>query len=518
MLFWGLFLLFLGSSLLIQPIGDDWAFLRFFKEAEAWNVEPRLWKHDCILMPRIGHYWRPIEDIVYSYQQRYHPAWFPYLNHILTVSMCFGSIYLMSVIAAGFGFDRKKCLCVFSLCAFFPTNMGTLFSCDGFTQASALFWGVLSACGYLSGCRTGKAIWIAGGFLACFSKETGVLFFVAGPLLHVLRRAYGDKETNLFKLISWSNVGIVAKSAIPIVLFVAVYALNSSMLATWMGKTDETPAIAPAAEAPPPPESGSDSFVGYLAKSHSDHKLSPATFVKNVYILYAAPWFPVDTSSVYYRNWTVLGVSAILSLSGPLLFFMLYKRLKPADRTLFWGLVCIAFLVSLSSLVTRAGEMSSITSNAFLAFALVPLLHANETSLHRSGLACLFVLSTLFTDAHKYSLAYSGGMTAMKMAREIRENTLGNPSRVLLISRDEKELDRAGGAFNSSPYHAFGHGAAAIREYGYEHPGKLDELLIPMGEFSEERVESIVEGNIGCYDCIWIVKDDVVTVINGRGE
>lgn len=508
------FVLFMIAALHIQPIDDDWFFARYFENSSNWGITPYVWLNDFRLLPR--DYWRPIEDIIYSFQQKYHPSWFPYFNHILTICLCFGTGIIVMKIAKRFGFNKGKVLIIISLCMFFPTNMGTLFSCDGFAQSSVLFWGLLCTYSYVTSWRYKKLFWLITGILACFSKETGVIFFVVGPILKILLDSYYKKENNFSHIFNWRNVKKETITIIPILLYVSIYVICISQQRLYAdSKMKASVEQVSLAKNILKTTENDNNFIGNMTSSQKSHKLTPTTFIKNVFILYFASIYPIDTSAVYYKNWATLGFSALLSLSGLILLLVLYRSLEQDKRILIWGFVFILLVVSLPSLITRAGELSPITSNTFLMLIFVVLIMCNSIKRREKTLLCIFFLSSFLTDVHKYSLAFEGGATGRKMANEIVEKTKRIPLKVLVISRDESHLDKAGAAFCRSPFKAFYGGLAAVRAYDYKAPLKIDKIMVPIDGFKPIIIDSIIETNKNKgYDCIWISENDKVNVLN----
>lgn len=485
-------------SLLVLPIGDDWMFLNYFDNAENWGVHKTSWLYDCIFLPR--GMWRVWEDILWKAET--HLPWiYPYPHHILTVLLFFGAGYVIIKITQKLGFNDVRSIAVITIGMIMTNNMGSLFSVDSFAHVMGIFFGLLSAYCYISGTKYKYLLWLFFGIIGAFSKETGFVFFLCGPLLSLVK-LYGEGYNDNW--LSKHNIKPLLIGCLPIITYLIVYYTFTSIKASQHIAVVTHQVIN---------DESAKSVGDLLTSSQQSYSLTPVTLVKNIFILYVAGIFPVDTSAIYYSQWILLGISALLSLSGIFLFANIVKCQDFKDKRL-WILAMLVFVISSPSLITRAGEISPFASNTMLILLFAYMVNNIKwTNVNRSLLA-IYIIMALATDMHKYILAYKGGHIGQSMAKEIVAKTKANPQKVLWIGPDETSLKKAGVAFNDDPYCAFSNGKAAIAEYGYVKPEKLDNIVVPLKEWNEQIKDSIIQENKDKYNCIWITERDKVEVIN----
>ncbi len=501
-----LYVFMLGLSLMIQPSGDDWLFLRYFPLNADWHVGSYNWLFNNILLPR--EFWRPWEDLL-GFGEAHFPSLFPYFNHFFIITLHFASgIFLLKIMKH---LNIKENVAFYTTLFYLmaTTAMGVAFSVDSTAQALATFFGVLSINIYLSSFRFKYLLWGLIGFIACFSKESGFVFFLIAPLVKLLmeirvQRLYTIKQINMKRFIK-----SILIASIPLLFYLGVY-LSLTIIHNHVDPTVQ-PAVSQMIQ--------KDNFdleettIGLMTSSQMSYKLTATTFVKNVFILYAAAIFPIDTSSIYYNNWWLLMFTLLLSFISLLIFIRVLHSKKIQLLQLF---VCLLLILVASSpfLITRAGEMSPHQVNLFMALLLAILFETYELKKIDYILLFLFVVSTLITDSHKYSLAFTRGNMGKAMAKEVKKKSIPNPNKVLWIGPNESSLDRAGGAFNSNPYHSFGQGNAVIREYGYQFPKHLDKIRLQSPVYDQNKIDDIIESKKEEYDCIWITHQNIVEVIN----
>ncbi len=504
-----LFLLVLALSMFIEPTYDDWAFLKYFTHPENWRIASYHWLYDSILLPR--NFWRPWEDMLLMGETKL-PFLYPYLNHFIIVSLHFGAGWILAKILRQFEFKKNV---VFGSILFYliaTTSMGGMLSVDSITQVLATFFGILSVYFYLSTIRHKYILWLITGFIACWSKESGFVFFVAAPLMRLL---LGIRRENLLhiKQIPFGKLSrLILIASVPMFIYLAIYFIGIRTQQDYVASQKSSHSIVQV-DKHVQPNPSSKITLDEIARSQTGYKATPMILVKNVFILYVAGLFPVDTSSIYYKNWLLLSLSFVLSLSAVLLLLRIIRK------NIRWlqVLVCVLliFVVSVPSLITRSGEISPHQVNLFIALLLAVLFESYRLRKLDYLLLASFFLSTLMSDIHKYSLAYEGGMAGKMMGREVKQKSVPNPEKVLWIGATENVLIRAGAAFNNSPYYAFGRGAAAIREYNYSYPKHLDWIELPLARFNKQVIDSIVVANRNTYNCIWVTYGDNVQVING---
>lgn len=491
-----LFVLFMTASMFVLPIDDDWFFLRYFPSATDWSANPYRWLGGNTLLPR--DYWRPIEDM-FLFALARHPQGFPYVNHALTVACCFAAALTAWRIALRAGAARWTSLAIIATMTVAATSMGAMLSIDSLTHVSATLTGLLSMWAYISlRGRTRTALWLIFGVAAMFCKESGVVYLLAGVLLGAITN---PADTTLMKrLAAHRNTALTA-----IIVsggYCAVY--------FWLHALNAAPESALCAGG----SADSPTLASQLLTSQQSHHLTPATFIKNIFIIFAGAIWPVDTTAIYYPSMTSLAVTGLAGLGGPLLVAGAWHRADRERRHKTLLLLALTAAIGLPTLITRAGEISPFPTNLMLGVTLSVL--AGKDTLHGlipRVLATAFLTATFITDGHKLAVAIAGGRQAQLMAREIVAKSPTAPENVLWVGVDESAGDRAGAAFNLSPFRGFGRGAAAIREYDYRYPKRLTKKLVEAGPHARETADSIAHVSASEYDCVWLTIGTEVTVL-----
>jgi hypothetical protein len=503
-----LYIFMLALSLMIQPSADDWYFLRYFSSASNWHVSSYHWLYNNILLPR--NFWRPWEDFI-LFGETYFPYVYPYLNHFLIVTLHFASgIFLLKIMKQ---LKIKEKLAFYATLFYLmaTTAMGGAFSVDSITQVLATFFGILSVYFYLSSFRFKYVLWVLIGFMACFSKESGFVFFIIAPLIKLLTEVRANKLQTIQQIDRRAFFKAVIIASIPMFLYLGVYFSLTTAQRNYtkaLKKDNVVSQIDQKRNA-----DYSKTTFELMTSSQKGYKLSSTIFVKNVFILYIASVFPIDTSSIYYSNWWLLILSFALSFTA---LFILVRLLRHKKIQWLQLAVCVllVLIASSPSLITRAGEISPHQVNLFMALLFTVLFETYKLRKWDNVFLLLFVVSTLITDSHKYVMAFNGGNVGRAMAKEVKRKSIANPDKVLWIGPDEYLSDRAGAAFNKSPYNSFFQGNAVIREYGYIYPKVLNKIILPSPVYDRNIIDSIIQSKIGEYDCIWITHQNIVEVIN----
>lgn len=282
----------MAAVMFLQPIYDDWFFLRYFASATDWGINEYSWLNDNILLKR--DYWRPIEDIIMFAEARYAPWLFPYLQHFLIVSLAFGSGWSARCLGVKAGVSPKLMTIIAGVGMLAATNMGSLTSVDSLTQVSAAFWGLLSLRIIISKQKGRFILWILAVALACLSKESGFVFALGGSLY-----LWSVNKTTLFSQL---------KSPSFLLYFLVGIALTVTYLSLYYCMSLGHPVTSV------PSDHILTEGGTYLNieldqawdKSEQSHLLTPITFVKNLAILYGLGLYPIAVSGIYYSNYLIL--------------------------------------------------------------------------------------------------------------------------------------------------------------------------------------------------------------------
>jgi len=489
----------LAAVSLLRPIDDDWFFLRYFPEAGQWGVNTYSWLGDCILLMR--DYWRPLEDLTMTALASHAPWLFPGLQHTLIVAMAFGAGRLAWSLGVAAGAGRRAMGVTMMAGMLAATGLGALTSVDSLTQVSAAFWGMLSIKVFAGKMRWRWLLWVACCIPACLSKESGFVFVACGPLFHWIT---GDNP--LTRRAVARALPSMAAAAVIITAYLGTYVAMKQAHPVNSVPSANIVRIEPASPVP-------QADAAQWDRSTGSHRLTPVTFVKNLGILYGLGLCPVAVSGVYYREWGIVALTLCMAWCGPALLWRMWRRRRRQGRRTALTIAALGVFVSLPSLLTRAGEISPFTSNLFFIMAagiLVTGFRPRRTDLTLIG---LFLTCTLITDSYKYSLALRGGNYGVEMGSRAAALTPADATRVAWVGVDENSRDRAGAAFNRSPYRGFGQGSAALRAMGYPRGLTLKRFYIADCEGAEKRAEELALALAPEFDCVWLSSGASVRVI-----
>lgn len=494
--FFIVYIVVLGCSMFIEPREDDWLFLNYFDNHANWGAG-YTWLNDNMLLAR--NFWRPIEDMLLL-SETYVPAVYPYFNHFLIVTCYFliawltYSLMLRIRIRDGVAF-------VFSLLFLvLATNMGSLLSVDSITMVLSVLFGMLYVRVYISRSAYRKLLLVVWGVLCCLSKENGFVFLILAPVYRWLIYLV-DNNIRTMKELPWNKiVRELLLCSIPVVVYLGLWYYQHEL---YLMERESMGIVKKAVD--------SNMSLDDLFKTSQSYELTPVIFIKNIAILYVLGIYPLDTSAIYYGNWIVLSVNAVLSIAGLYLLFKALRGIKGHGLTVF-VLVCMIVIASAPSLITRAGEISGLPSNVFIIVLFAFIYNRIQVDEKIKTALLLFIVATFITDVHKYSLAYEGGRIVKEMSETIKRQSVESPENVLWIGTTVGK-ERAGAAFGKDPYKGIASGKAFIRAYGYKYPKYLKGVRLPYEGF-EEKVDSILTAEKDKYDCIWITKDDEVRVVN----
>lgn len=489
----------LAAVSLLQPMDDDWFFLRYFPQAGQWGVNTYSWLGDCMLLMR--DYWRPLEDLTMTALAMYAPWLFPGLQHTLIVAMAFGAGRLAWALGVAAGAGRCAMGVTMMAGMIAATGLGALTSVDSLTQVSAAFWGMLSIRVFTGRMRWRLPLWVVCCIAACLSKESGFVYVACGPMF---RWITGDAPLTRKAVVR--SLPSMAAAAVIIAGYLGTYVVMKQVHPVNSVPSANIVRIE-SAEAVPVTD------TAQWDRSTGSHRLTPVTLVKNLGILYGLGGCPVAVSGVYYREWGIVALTLCLAWSGPALLWRMWRRRGRQGQRRATALAAIGVFASLPSLLTRAGEISPFTSNLFFIMAagiLATGFRPRRTDLTLIG---LFLTCTLITDSYKYALALRGGNYGIEMGSRVADLTPADATRVAWVGVDENNRDRAGAAFNRSPYRGFGQGSAALRALGYPRGLTLKRFYIADGNDAEKRAEELALTLAPDYDCVWLSSGTSVRVI-----
>lgn len=474
--------LLLTASIYVLPNNDDWFIFRKFGKTFSEN-----WPE---IFNSYQSYWRPVENL-FSFIVVAFPLSFPYLNHVVVIVFHLLSALVLSKLSGVFIKNNNLKDLITIAFILNPMSMASVFSIDATAQVLATFSGLAATLIFFKYKGFFRYfIWILLTLLATFSKETGIVWFVATPLLYFLNQLVnnpGGKISLNRELI----FNLIMGAFVVLCYFIARYSFYP------------------------------ESFVIAQTNSPDSYVLTPDVFVKNILILFFAPIFSIDTTAIIYDKNILLSLITIL-LNLPwiyVLFRLIRNYLQNKTHFLVLGLMLIIVVVASSpSLLTRAGELSPHPVIPLLTLFLGIILAEFKEKLRFSKITLvLFFISLMIVDIHKYILIYQAGKVGNDIAIELKEKTKVNPENVLLLIVDNySELKH--GAFHPVAGRSFHEGDAAFWLYKYKYPKHKKVVMIkPQNNIDiNKQVEDSVKFHNKGFDCVWIVNNMEVQVINNN--
>lgn len=512
-IYFGFFVLLCVVTCFLQPHDDDWQYLYYFENPQLWGLSKESFVGDCILLP--GTYWRPLWSMFNWVEAHLFPMSMPYANHVFIVFGMVGIAYMTKRLLVLLNCKNNIATIVSLMLVFATTSMGALLSVDSFQNVYATFFGLMSVMAYQSTKKTKWLFWFLAGWLAAWSKETGFVWFVAGPIFEELIR-----QKHLNGHFSFSNVkykSLIIKLVIcilPIVMYLGLYVMLKPSVLDSVGVANDTEVTIASNVTSQTKESEMLSDMTDMKKNNS-YKLTPATFLKNIAILYVLGIIPIDTSAIYFKTYSLLVITTILSILWLVIFGC---RIKNHVKELCQELCLLLLLmiwISGPSLITRAGEISSIIHMTIVAIMSGLLFNRLKMSKALIIAVICFSFSTIITDCHKYYIAYKAGDITREMAKKVVSETMGNPTKVLMVQVDDFSKKKSG-AFMINPADGIRKGSAMIREYQYKYPKELVYEKIPEEDDVklQAMLDSIVIDAQGKFDCVWYCHDTQTKVFN----
>ena len=515
------------------------------------------------LLPGLS-YWRPF-DYLFRVLLGFIPVAYPLLNHLVVVIGHIGSIYLIHrILVKQLGLNEKD---VFFPCLFFlivPAVFVAVASIDSLNQVWSAFFGLLAVSLLVSRpCPRQFALALLCCIASVFWKESGIVFFIAAPLLAFLLR-YAVQGTTEIKpemlTIKRLLIYLVIGLAFCLLYFGLRFLLTGSLTL------------------------GEDS--GRYALS-----LSPISVLRNALLLFAINFSALDSIALFLqpRNIALLIITGVLSL--PLIGWVIkqcidwcrfakprkesliesqaeYSRTqqtelqsKPSAKPLqqscpkpwlfLLGLFIIALIcISPYLVMSRPGEMHAYQLTPFVVILLAFL--SSKPTTHKDPLAsteaskavllssklttrknplaatrtpqnilivvfCLFFTASLVSNAHKWvCMKQIGESTRPVYEAIVNSYPEGeHPTRVLAIAVETSD-EPLYSVFKLTVSDSSWAGLVAASHWAWRYPEVFEHVTITE-DIPVEAILARYQQKLAWYDSVWIVWPDGETIVLRRG-
>lgn len=453
----------LSANIPLLPTYDDWS------STPGPNPNPFTWE---LLLP-MNSYWRPLENL-YGYLIAHYRWLMPWLPHVLVVCGHYiGCCYVYRICR------RLYCsaFAQFVATIFFWFSVGaipTVTACDGMSQTWTHTLGLIALYKYLksSSSSTNSYSWLLIVALATLVKENGLSWGLAIP---VVAYSFNLTDRQTFR-----------RHLIYGFLFALSYTIFHFSL--------------PVAE---------------------DYHLSEEYFhpsflrtLRGVALLLSFTWLPIDYIHLLHqphRNFIAVCVS--LLMLAPFIFLTFCRQFALYRSRIFIGLLIAFFLLVGPHLITIFSLMHTYASLGVA--ALITGYFANQADHTRAyRLAFVsYVLVSVAVDMTHCRAAYQSGLLGKRLSTDAIQGA-GHPvEKAMLIIVNQGDTRYSN--FFVIPFETFDKGRGILWETNYAWPKELESIEVPdESQIISHTTDSIIESDR--FDCIWVLKDTVITTILPR--
>lgn len=456
------------GAFFVLPVYDDWYYLS--APTDELNIDKLL--PDAV-------FWRPI-DAVFGYLTGLWVQSFPFFHHLIVVTGYLFSVWGLARITDKCcisGFAKFLSMSLF-ICS--PMLVATTYSVDSANQALSLVFGVASLLAY----EKRKTLAYACMILSLFSKESGIVWLAVTPALS-LWVINGKDEGESGQPARLSAAELWNTYRTPLLIIAAYFALRA-MLATADFNSLE-------------PESRYASF-------------SISNIFKGIVLLLGGSLSCIDTIALFLeKDYTVTLLTAIVSL---LFLYITGKKLK-ISRHKWKALVLAVCILAVSSphlIMSHPAEMHAYPTLWMIAFALGILLDGSEWKRQERIAAYLFLATSLCVFVHKGWYIFQNGLHASKRVKTAVAGTNFIPKHISVIDLDKQRAIYS--VFSTTPERSWAMATGTRMYFDFKNPEHIDYRCA-----TPSQKESILQEVLSAgkdIDCIWIVENDSVTVLDVR--
>ena len=399
----------------IGPLGDDWGTTKpiFTCDTAAFTSGP---------------FFRPFEQTT-----RCMTGWllflYPLLPRLVALAGHLVSALVLARLLQRGRNNRAQTSFMVGAWLFFPGTLAGALSLDGATQTWSTAWGLLATLQFERKSR----FWLASAALAAFSKESGVCWFVAAPMMaSAIALQPGESATDwarrwraeLTRGVLFGLCGLAAYFAI------------------------RTLAVGPI-------------HAGHESERYS-LALGPVRILRNIAQLLPAGVVPFDTVA-WFADPKAPGLAlSTLALSLPLLLVLAFRL---AERGLFSTALRGLALLLVAGPHLLMGHVSEMYDHPVSAAALLLLatLLAGEFRF-RTMVVGAWLLASVVASGHKVLAMGASAREAERLGREFFRLSPSAPEQVCTIGANQPQ---SYSVFAEGPGLASGWGAAALPFWGF---------------------------------------------------
>lgn len=451
------------GAFLILPSDDDFYSLPAPHVLENWNV----------FLPN-GAFWRPI-DAAWGILMGKCVGAFPYLNHLMVLLLFAFCVYGLSKML---GYCRvggmSKTLAI-GMLLLSPALVATVYSIDSINQVLCTAFGIASVLFY----RKHKVVSYLMMILALFSKESGIAWLVATPLLSLVL----EEERQDTVCVDLKKYKLLIKPYIVSLLIIGGYFVLRLLLRQ------------------PEAMEASGNYAGGLGLNS----------LMGLGMLMGISLTAVDTVALFLeRNWIVVIASVVVSLAFLLLLLRKIICLKKNNWLRLLECLMITMMLTAPHLVMgHPGEMHAFPTLWGVALSVGVVLKKVQWSKWEKNVIVIFLLCCILVYLHKGYYMYQAGYFAKQRVESAVANTELIPHTVCILDCDPPIVPEYS-VFRATGELCWYKGWATRVYFDLVNPRKTVYYVIHPNELEKYLRKAKA---VHRYDAIWIVKNNQVEVI-----
>lgn len=417
-----------------------------------------------------GYHWRPFDTWIGWFVGHNPQLLYPTFNHILVVIGHTINSFLIFRLLTILNFSQTAKNLTTVLFFILPATMATTTAIDSQNQTYALLFGITSFIIYISNKRSKYIIWIILIFIATWWKENGLMWALICPIL-----AYG------FDLIQPKTIKKDIFVGIGIIIFYAIAII-----------------VLP-----------KDIII------HPDYVPDEMKIIKNIIKFFFTTFITTDYIYLLHkpsRNILMAVFTFVLTL--PFIYYIILRQIKFFINKKILSVFLCLIIAAAPHILTIYSMMHTYAGLAmiaiFIAYGIDCCYKKDRKPVILSYL--LFMFSALLIDIHLIDKSIQSGMIGKKMAQEAIQKTEKKVNNVYVIIIEDYYPKLS--SFCVIPCDAFGWGYAAQFETNFQWPKNIEDTTIIRTQDVVANAYSLGRKQLKNWDCIWIVDNKKIYVIN----
>lgn len=458
------------GSFFIMPVADDYVYLC----TPQGDI-------DLIKFLPQGAFWRPF-DYAWGIISGQFMSLYPFLHHLLVTIVYILSLYGTYILLKRCNIKGFPLFISLTLFVCSPMLVASTYSLDSVAQVLSVAFGLSSLIVY----KNKK--WLSYIFmvLAVFSKESGIAWFAVTPAINewIIDNKVPLKLNNKSNFLdSLKRVGSLY--SIPVLLIV-LYTI--SRFALFVEGTEVT------------------------SGRYSSDSLSLINVIKGFALLFGSVTTCIDTIAYFVeKNYFIVIFTIIISLA--FLYVVFKNIIYKGNGWRIFILICSVFaLASPHVVIEHPGEMHAYPTLWIFAFSTGVLLKDFDWKKIDKAIVYTFFVVSVMVFIHKAYYMYNNGQQAFSRVKTAVENTHFIPKHVFILDLDKEQTIYS--VFQNTGTNQWEYGKGTRIFFDFKNPEIIDYRCADIDD--KEAIINEVKSNKGDIECIWVVENNIVEVIDIR--